>query len=151
MQQIWSLNIDWDDAVPDEIATKWNKVREQMYILSDIRINRWIGSDKNTPIELIGFCDACTKAYAAVIYTRVTRNSKKYVQFLTSKTRVAPMKTITLSRLELCGALSPFVDANGILRVGGRLRAVRAYIHKCVKCHRFGAKATQQMMGNLPC
>ena len=28
---------------------------------------------------------------------------------------------------------------------------MRAYIHKCVRCHRFRATATQQMMGNLPC
>ena len=49
-----------------------------------------------TDQELIhGFAEASERAYAAVIYLRT---------ILISKTRVAPLKQVTLPRLELCAA-----------------------------------------------
>lgn len=45
-------------------------------------------------------------AYAAVVYTRA-RNAKGQVKITIAraKTRVAPLKTLTIPRLELCGAV----------------------------------------------
>lgn len=79
-------------------------MREQLSLVGDIRIKRWIQADSKTPIELVGFSDACTKAYAAVIYALIRVNGENIVTLLTSKTRVAPMKKVTLPRLELCAA-----------------------------------------------
>jgi hypothetical protein len=47
-----------------------------------------------------------TKAYGAVIYIRVTDFSDThYTNILCAKVRIAPIKTITIPRLELCAAL----------------------------------------------
>lgn len=55
-------------------------------------------------LELHGFCDASELSYAAVIYARVVNpDGSIKITMLTSKTRVAPIKPITLPRLELCG------------------------------------------------
>ena len=54
---------------------------------------------------LYGFCDASRKAYAAVIYLVVRTSTDVYVQFVVFKTRVAPVQTQTIPRLELLSVL----------------------------------------------
>ena len=56
-------------------------------------------------IELIGFCDASKSAYAAAVYLKSTYNSVVHCNLLISKSRVAPMKSLTIPRLELLGAV----------------------------------------------
>ena len=59
------------------------------------------------------FCDASQQAYAAVVYLVAETASSKSVCLLCSKTRVAPLKTTTIPRLELLSALllSRLLDA----------------------------------------
>ena len=51
-----------------------------------------------------GFADASKHAYGAVLYLHVVKNSKIYVCVQMAKTRVAPIKTVSIPRLELCAA-----------------------------------------------
>ena len=51
------------------------------------------------------FCDASQKAYAAVVYMQAERGNVIHTQFMCSKTRVAPVKKMTIPRLELLSAL----------------------------------------------
>ena len=56
-------------------------------------------------LQLHVFCDATEKAQAAVIYARTTDvfgNVSSHL--ITSKTKVAPGKVVSMPRLELCGA-----------------------------------------------
>lgn len=53
---------------------------------------------------LHGFSDNSTKAYAVIIYIVCTQENS-LPMLLTAKTRVAPIKKMTILRLELCGAL----------------------------------------------
>ena len=55
--------------------------------------------------QLIGFCDASSKAYAAVVYLRLEYEGSVDVKFLAAKTRVAPAHGVTIPRLELLSAL----------------------------------------------
>ena len=54
---------------------------------------------------LYGFCDALKKAYVAVIYLIIRTSTKTCVQFVVSKTRVAPIQSHTIPRFELLSAL----------------------------------------------
>lgn len=104
LQSLWLKGLDWDDQLPEDVVKEWHSLRSNLREIATIKIPRWIGTSKSTKIELHGFCDASTKAYAAVIYCRTEKNGSYSVQILTSKTRVAPIKQISLPNLELCGA-----------------------------------------------
>lgn len=52
------------------------------------------------------FCDASQRAYGACVYVRTKFESDKYrSELLCSRSRVAPLKSISLPRLELSAAL----------------------------------------------
>ncbi|XP_049886494.1 uncharacterized protein LOC126380970 [Pectinophora gossypiella] len=61
------------------------------------------GGYKNLQMHI--FSDASTKAMCAVAYWRWNDNGKIYTSFIASKCRVAPVKPITVPRLELQAAL----------------------------------------------
>ena len=55
--------------------------------------------------QLHVFCDASEDAYAAVVYLRgQDKGGDVHISLVISKTRVAPIKRLTIPRLELCGA-----------------------------------------------
>ena len=59
----------------------------------------------STLMQLHGFCDASEDAYAGVVYTRVQDGGGNiHISLVVSKTKVAPIKRLTIPRLELCGA-----------------------------------------------
>ena len=63
---------------------------------------------KEKPVEFntIGYCDASEKAYLAVLHLRVTyKNGQVSSQITAVKTRVSPVKVLTIPRLELMSSL----------------------------------------------
>lgn len=104
-QSLWKLKLEWEDPLPTNLAHRWDEMREQMQQLKEIRIDRWIGSVRGSAVELHGFCDASLDAYGAVVFARVCDASGNvHVHNLCAKSKVAPVKVVSLPRLELCGA-----------------------------------------------
>ncbi|XP_018360160.1 PREDICTED: uncharacterized protein LOC108759301 [Trachymyrmex cornetzi] len=104
IQSLWSLDLDWDSPLPNAVASAWQVFIDELPSIGNVTIPRWIGLFSNVRFSLHGFCDASTKAYAAVIYIRIELPDSTMSMLLTSKTRVAPLKQVSLPRLELCGA-----------------------------------------------
>ncbi|KMQ87772.1 hypothetical protein RF55_12859 [Lasius niger] len=106
IQKLWLLKVDWDETVPLEIQTKWRTYEAQLGLLNTLRINRKVIAHSSPyTIEMHGFCDASIEAYGAVVYIRTTSvDGHTEVRLLCAKSRVAPAKTVTLPRLELCAA-----------------------------------------------
>lgn len=105
IQKLWLAGIGWDEPIPNELLREWTLFRKDLFKLVDIEFPRCIGLDPNRCVTLHGFCDASSRAYAAVIYVRtVDENGMANVRLITSKTKVAPVRTMSIPRLELCGA-----------------------------------------------
>ncbi|XP_055918584.1 uncharacterized protein LOC129950686 [Eupeodes corollae] len=108
MQRLWDLGYDWDEQISTTLMKDWDTFLRELPLIERLRIPRWTKLSKtNKAIELHGFCDASTKAYGAAIYLRVLDvDGNIHVNLLLSKTKVAPsQRTVTLPRLELCGAV----------------------------------------------
>ncbi|GFV00841.1 uncharacterized protein TNCV_1386561 [Trichonephila clavipes] len=57
-------------------------------------------------IEIHGFADASERCYGAAVYCKSKNlKSETLVRLITSKSRVAPIKRLTIPRLELCAAV----------------------------------------------
>ncbi|XP_052837396.1 uncharacterized protein LOC128253205 [Drosophila gunungcola] len=50
-------------------------------------------------VEMHGFCDASTAAYGACLYLRSEANGNTEAHLLCAKSRVAPLKALTIPRL----------------------------------------------------
>lgn len=106
IQNLWKLKLDWDDDIPDTLLNTWTLFYNNLSNISNFKISRCAIFSQYIIIEMHGFCDSSIKAYGACIYLRcLTVDGKYYSRLLCAKSRVAPLKQISLPRLELSGAL----------------------------------------------
>ncbi|XP_068140066.1 uncharacterized protein [Drosophila tropicalis] len=104
MQELWLQELGWDDQLPSELHHRWQYFTTSYSFLDQIRIPRWVLHDPNSDIQFHCFCEASQRAYGAAIYVRVSNDQGISYCLLAAKSRVAPVKTVSLPRLELCGA-----------------------------------------------
>ncbi|GFT55170.1 integrase catalytic domain-containing protein [Trichonephila clavipes] len=105
-QSLWQLKLDWNDPLPSKLVSYWKSFIDALESINCLDIPRYCLQDKSIRTELHGFTDSSEKAYGAVLYLRCINTSGQiYVRFLCSKSKVAPLKSITIPRLELCAAV----------------------------------------------
>lgn len=84
----------------------WHEYGDTITSLGDIRIPRWTGVKPGATVQLHVFADASEKAYGAVAYTRAVYGDNTIVtNVLMAKSRISPIKKVTIPRLELMAAL----------------------------------------------
>ncbi|XP_059222926.1 uncharacterized protein LOC131996847 [Stomoxys calcitrans] len=106
MQQVWLDKIDWDDTLKAIALINWQTFVKNCGEIESVKVPRWIQFGPSCQVEVHGFCDASESAYGAALYIRVEHEDHKTETYLlAAKTRVAPIKKISLPRLELCGAV----------------------------------------------
>jgi hypothetical protein len=105
-QDIWKANILWDETVPKSIYDEWQRIKDHLAVINDYQVPRWLQTQEKDTIQLHGFCDASTKAYAAVVYIKIQRATHSTVTLVAAKTKVIPLnKKISIPRLELSGSV----------------------------------------------
>ncbi|CAH2218476.1 jg24628 [Pararge aegeria aegeria] len=106
MQELWKLGLGWDDPLPREIGDRWASYIAELPRLAEIPIARHMLLPGQTECELVGFCDASSRGYAACLYV-ISRNELGNVKvcLVAAKSKVAPVKPLTIPRLELMGAV----------------------------------------------
>ena len=96
--------MDWNEALVGELLHKWDRLLVMLRGARPIVVPRWYGQITQRA-QLIGFCDASAKAYAAVVYVRLETKAGVDSRFVAAKTRVAPVGGTTIPRMELLSAL----------------------------------------------
>lgn len=112
IQQLWRTKTGWDDEIPKIQEDMWKRWLEELKQLDNLGIPRNIkphpshkgeGPRPRPPNQLHCFCDASETAYAAAVY--LLSEEPRTVRLLAAKTRVAPLKPISIPRLELQAAV----------------------------------------------
>lgn len=106
LQSIWRTRTDWDDEIDSEHHNKWLLWAQNLHHLKTLNIPRWVGlCTKGTNIELHVFVDASEDAFAAAVYFKISEENNIKCSLITSKSRVAPIKSLSIPRLELQAAV----------------------------------------------
>ena len=107
LQEVWMLGMNWDDELPPRLTKKthiWYEDLQQVHIFEIPRCLR----EKKEVVEtdLHFFCDASEEAYALVGYVtcQYSDGSASSRQVI-AKAKVAPLKTVSIPRLELMAAV----------------------------------------------
>jgi len=93
-----------DELFPVHLQQEWNQMHQIIPNLSQIKITRKVVCSNATNIQIHGFCDSSERAYGACLYIRSKDNDKIFYELLCSTSKVAPLKQLTIPRLELCAA-----------------------------------------------
>ena len=120
MQQAWLDALAWDEVLPSEQKEEWRSWFAELPLLEEIKIPRCLKdtSTQEVSIALHTFSDASERAYTAAVYSRHEyQDGSITTRLIASKTRLAPLKTLSIPRLELLGALIGLRLANQVCSV----------------------------------
>ena len=109
LQELWQKKYSWDIPLPYDIQERWHEIASDINCVSSEAFDRYLLKNDVTQnfatctddTTLHVFVDASMAAYEAAVY--ICRGNKSAL--VMSKTRVAPLKELTLPRLELMAAV----------------------------------------------
>ena len=108
LQDLCRIKLGWDDEIPAEYAARWENWLVDVPKLSEFAVSRCLKPEDFGPVkssQLHHFSDASEAAYGSVTYLRlVSHEDRVNCSFLFGKSRVAPLKAISVPRLELSAA-----------------------------------------------
>ncbi|GFV84299.1 uncharacterized protein TNCV_1591581 [Trichonephila clavipes] len=106
LQRLWRSKLEWNDLLPAEEYREWQQFLVSLENINNIEIPRRILVTFPEVIEIHDFADASERCYGAAVYCKSKNlKSETLVRLITSKSRVAPIKSLTIPRLELCAAV----------------------------------------------
>lgn len=126
MQDTWKEGIDWDSNISNELQAQWNEYRSELHLLEKVEIDRWFFTTKRSKIWLHGFCDGSLKAFCAVIYLAQQTDEIMTSRIVCSKTKVAPIESESIPRIELCGAVMLFKLMKRVAKI---LNISKEFVH----------------------
>ena len=121
-------NLDWDEPIPDEFRKEWTDFFRQLFQMGNITFQRYIKPEEaiGDPI-LVLFSDGSENIFVTCAYARWQTGSGSFVSSLiASKSRLAPLKKITIVRIELNGSVMS-KRLEDLITSEGRLQFVKTH------------------------
>ena len=108
LQNLCKRQLDWDEVIPEEEILSWLNWVDSVDDLKEIKVPRCMvpaGFGDISRIEAHNFSDASEVGYGAVSYLRFKSvDGRIHCAFIIGKSRVSPLKTVSIPRLELTAA-----------------------------------------------
>lgn len=108
VQNLCRKKLTWDDEIPEDIATRWFAWLSDLSQFANFSVKRCIKPEGFGPVvsaQLHHFSDASEKGYGVVSYIRIENShGQAHCSFLLGKSRLTPLKPVTVPRLELTAA-----------------------------------------------
>ena len=109
LQNIWKAGFSWDEEIKNlRLKTVWKKWTADLQALSDFRVPRCYRQRLSIPVncQLHIFGDASEVAFGVVAYLRYTyEDGHISCTLVLAKNRVAPLRQLSVPRLELQAAV----------------------------------------------
>ncbi|XP_062542239.1 uncharacterized protein LOC134210212 [Armigeres subalbatus] len=106
MQEIWRSGTDWDEPIADYLHDMWYRWIESLSQLCNVKVPRcFFNGVRPHALQLHVFVDASEMAYAAVAYLRLDKGTGRRCALVAAKTKVSPLKPLSVPRLELQAAM----------------------------------------------
>ena len=99
--------IKWDDPLDSDVVKEWKIFFKELYGLERLTFKRTLEpSNAIGSPSLVLFSDGSMQAYGVCAYVRwQIREDEFESNLIVAKNKIAPMKQLSIPRLELCGAL----------------------------------------------
>ncbi|KAL4008191.1 hypothetical protein ACER0C_002043 [Sarotherodon galilaeus] len=108
LRELCGRKISWDEEIPAELAQASQVWHSELSKLHGFTVNRCLkpaGFGVVISTQLHHFADASERGYGVVTYLRITNQKREtHCSFIIGKSRVSPLKQITIPRLELTAA-----------------------------------------------
>ncbi len=109
LQELCRDGANWDDKIPDYLFSRWERWRNNVVLLAKLSIPRCyvpVDFGEIKVVELHNFSDASESGYGQCSYLRLVDHlGQIHCSLVLAKSRVAPLKLVTIPRLELTAAL----------------------------------------------
>ena len=117
LQRLTIQGLDWDSEISESDRLEWERWLNALPCLDQISMpcayENLPGADR---IELHCFADASCNGYGAVCYFWVSKAARVLTSFIIGKSRVVPIKKLSVPRLELCAAVVAIRLAKTVMR-----------------------------------
>ncbi|GFW67798.1 uncharacterized protein TNCV_3871291 [Trichonephila clavipes] len=88
-----AIFIYWDSPIPQQLTDDWLKLQKAFNEINYLTVPRWVILTADNTVELHGFADASSLAYAAAIYCRQKHNGKIKGSTTCIKNKSSPCQT----------------------------------------------------------
>ena len=109
LQDLCRQKLGWDEDIPEDLLIRWRQWLQELPALDNFSMDRCFkpaGFGEIKTATLHHFADASDHGYGSVSYLRlVNRDDQVHCSFVCGKSRVAPLKQMTIPRMELTSAV----------------------------------------------